>query len=241
MPGRSPTTSSATEAAVIRDGARKQVTLPTHASSRLEEPCQERLRKDPSTRSNLRRLAVTAAGPRASLRLRRRRIQDCDSRDLHELRRQRQVCDADEVAGGPVRSEVLRMQPADVFEVLAQTLDEHRRLNDLLSAGAEVLQDAVQVGQSRPGLQLEVTLTNEVGLVVVRQLTGDVDRGTSPHRLRVAVHRLPRDTEGQGCRGLRGLSHDYLFASGRAGLTALRCPRAMTPNVLRPRRGQTGP
>ena len=68
----------------------------------------------------------------------------------------------DQAAGRLVRPELLGVQPGYGVEAPAELLHVHRRLHHVLPPGAIRFQDAVEIGEGRADLDLEIVVADDV-------------------------------------------------------------------------------
>src|SRR5687768_3752755 len=110
---------------------------------------------------------------------------DGDGLDLDERVRDREVGDLDECARGRIGAEELRAHLA-VRLAVTDVGDEHRDLHDVVHRAAARHHDLLDVLEHAPRLRLDVADTDELAVLVVWELTRDVDRVTGAPAERVA-------------------------------------------------------
>src|SRR5205085_7450179 len=126
-------------------------------------------------------------------------VEDGDCLDLDERVRDREVRDLHERARGRIRAEELRAHLA-VGLAVADVGHEDRHLDDVVHASAAGFDDLLDLLEDASRLHLDVALAHQVAVLVVGELTRDVDRVPDAPAERVAralvlhVGRSNRDT-----------------------------------------------
>src|SRR6202011_3840924 len=93
--------------------------------------------------------------------------------------------------------------------------DEDGDLHNVAEAGAARLQDATHILEDAAGLSADVVRTDELAVLVERELAGDVDRIADTPAMRVPGPRIGH-VDGLNCRACHRVPPDRCGLRGRA-------------------------
>ncbi len=143
--------------------------------------------------------------------------------DLHQLVRQCQSHDAEDVAGGPVIPEVLLMDGRELKEVVSEIPYEDVCFHYLAPSGLKVREDPVHVVECRPHLLFEVSCVEEVALQIMGKLPRYPEETSDFAPLAVPVGIFPGKSETEN--GLR-IAHFFsrLIVEGGSEAPSRRLP-----------------